>query len=203
MRKLVYLFIGLVVCLGVLAGIYKCSKSEQPVVKDSITFESVVGSDYAYIDSTFKDAAEVHFYEARAYMPERIDSAAAHGTQIDSIVTIFSVDLKVWFFNHKIKGDSVITDTCIYDGPFVEDCEMQWPLPITFKQMMDIVKVNNLKAPNKDIVLRRALIAHPKEYPDFTICGGSWNDWWFISTKDGSVRTDQNSKTWLDQYNKQ
>lgn len=177
---------------------HSCSKSKTPIT-DSITFESIVGSDYTYIDSVFPDSI-THFYEARAYMPERVDSAAKHLTQIDSITTIFAVDQEVWIFNHKIKGDTVLTDTVIHHGPFVEDCTMNWPLPLTFKEMMKIIVSKNLSAPNKDIVLRRALILHPKDYPDFTIYAGS-EKWWFISTEDGSVRPDQCSKEWINQYN--
>lgn len=177
-----------------------CVYHEKPV-KTPVTFEQVVGNDYAYIDSVFKGKDSTYFYEVRVYMPERIDSAAAKHSPIDSIVSIFAVGDKVWFFNHKIIGDSVKTDTCIYNGPFVEDCVMSWPLPTTFSQMLDVVAANKLKAPNNDIVLRRALIYHPKDYPDFTIYAGDGN-WWFISTKNDSIRTDQCSEKWIHQYSK-
>lgn len=198
MKKVTYFLIFAIIAIMGFTIISHCSNTEP---KSSVTFESIVSNDYNYVDSAFNDTVETHFYEVRAYMPERIDSAAVHGTQIDSITTIFAVGLKVYVFNHKIKGDSVTTDTCVYRGPFVEDCEMPWPLPLTFNQMMQIVKEYKLSAPNKDIALRRALIAHPKDFPDFTIYGGRGDKWWFISTKNGSVRTDQNSEAWLKQYN--
>lgn len=200
MKKIIS-FVGAIFVIALLVVVFKCSSSKDEPTP--ITFEDVVGKDYAYIDSVFKNEEEefTHFYEVRVYMPERVDSAALHHSAIDSIVSIFAVGDKVWFFNHKIKGDSVVTDTCIYDGPFIEDCVMPWPLPTTFNQMMDSVASHKLNAPNKDIVLRRALIAHPKDYPDFTIYGGD-GKWWFISTKNDSIRTDQCSNEWIKQYSK-
>lgn len=200
MKKIIS-FVGAIFVIALLVVVFKCSSSKDEPTP--ITFEDVVGKDYAYIDSVFKNEEEefTHFYEVRVYMPERVDSAALHHSAIDSIVSIFAVGDKVWFFNHKIKGDSVVTDTCIYDGPFIEDCVMSWPLPTTFNQMMDSVASHKLNAPNKDIVLRRALIAHPKDYPDFTIYGGD-GKWWFISTKNDSIRTDQCSNEWIKQYSK-
>lgn len=158
--------------------------------QDTITFEKIVTSDYNYIDSAFKnkDKDYTHFYEVRTYLPTSVDSAEIPA-KIDSLVTIFSVGQKVWFFQHKIVDNKVKTDTIIHDGPFVEDCEMPWPVNVTFNQMLKIVKDNKLKAPNKDVTLRRALIWHPKDYPDFTV--GTWNAFYFISTEDGSVRTQQ------------
>jgi hypothetical protein len=200
MKKIIS-FVGAIFVIALLVVVFKCSSSKDEPTP--ITFEDVVGKDYAYIDSVFKNEEEefTHFYEVRVYMPERVDSAALHHSAIDSIVSIFAVGDKVWFFNHKIKGDSVVTDTCIYDGPFIEDCVMPWPLPTTFNQMMDSIASHKLNAPNKDIVLRRALVAHPKDYPDFTIYGGD-GKWWFISTKNDSIRTDQCSNEWIKQYSK-
>lgn len=199
MKKLIYMFAAIIVLIAIAVSINNCSKKSP--VKEPITFESVVGSDYAYIDSVFSDTIETHFYEARAYMPTRVDSSAYYNAPIDSITSIFSVGLKIYFFNHKIVGDSVTTDTCIYNGPFVEDCEIPWPLPFTFEQMMKTVKAKKLTAPHIDVALRRALTAKPKEYADFTIFAGNGDNWWFISTKDGSVRTDQISEIWNKQYN--
>lgn len=185
----------IVIVLIVFAFIKSChnGKAPQPTPtpkQDTITFEKIVTSDYNYIDSAFenKDKDYTHFYEVRAYLPTSVDSAEIPA-KIDSLVTIFAVGQKVWFFQHKIIDNKVKTDTVIYNGPFVEDCEMPWPVNVTFNQMLQIVKDNKLKAPNKDVTLRRALIWHPKEYPDFTI--GTWNAFYFISTKDGSVRTQQ------------
>lgn len=194
MKKIILLIVIVVFAACAIIIPKACNtKPVEPVAKDTITFESIVTNDYNYVDSTFKsdDPEYTHFYEVRAYMHERVDSAAKNESQIDSLTTIFAVGTKVYFFNHKIINDSVVTDTTICQGPFVEDCVMPWPLPITFKQMMEIVKVNNLVCPNKDITLRRALIWHPKDYPDFTIKGEKGDDWYFISTADGTVRNKQ------------
>ncbi len=202
MKKIIISII--VVVIAAVAAVLgpKSCKGDTPVtIPDTITFESVVDSDYNYIQKTFADSSDeyTHFYEVRIYMPERIDSAAIHKAPIDSITSIFAVGQKVWFFNHKITNGVVTTDTCIYNGPFVEDCVMPWPLPVKFDQIMDTIASKELIAPNQDIVLRRALIWHPKTYPDFTIYAGD-NNWWFISAEDGSIRTDQCSKEWLKQY---
>lgn len=202
MKKIIiFIVFAVIAAVALVLGPKSCKNDVPPTIPDTITFESVVDSDYNYIQKTFADSSDeyTHFYEVRIYMSESVDSAAVHKSPIDSITSIFAVGQKVWFFNHKIDKNTVTTDTCIYDGPFIEDCVMPWPLPVKFDQVMDTIASKNLNAPNKDVVLRRALIWHPKDYPDFTVYAGNGN-WWFISSEDCSIRTDQVSNKWFKQY---
>lgn len=179
MKKIICSILG-VILVVVLIALKCCTTS-------TTSFETIVSEDYYSVMKNYGDTSS--FFEVRAYMPERIDSAAAYKTQIDSLVTIFAINgnTRVIYINHKIIGNKVITDTAFYRGPFVEDCEMPWPLPVTFDQMMDTVVAKKLSAPKTDIVLRRGLILHPKDYPDFTIYSGE-GFWWFISTENCAVR---------------
>lgn len=187
-KILISITILLVVIIGIVLSFCKCSgkTTPTPTYNDSI-FESVVGSDVNYIDRWFGDNIEHHFYEVRAYMKNRIDSAVINNEPIDSITTIFAVGDKVWFFGHKIVDGVVKTDTMVCGGPFVEDMDIEWPLKTTFSDLRETIRTHKLNCPNKDIVLRRALIWHPKDYADWTIYAGD-KKFWFISTENDSIR---------------